>query len=148
MAGVLALPGVVIDTNVFVANGFNPESHSAQIIKLVNERKLTLYWNEKTRDEVRLMLKKIPPIGWDAVSHLFRQEGHVEVHVKEQVFDYISDLDDRKFATVAFEANVPIVTNDEHFLEHRKRLPIGVYTPHQFMDYVRTLPEFAADYRD
>ena len=42
---------VVIDTNVFVAAGFNPQSASARILEGIREARFRLIWNEPTRRE-------------------------------------------------------------------------------------------------
>ena len=39
---------VVIDTNVFVAAGFNPRSAAARILAAVREGRFQLIWNEPT----------------------------------------------------------------------------------------------------
>jgi len=40
---------VVIDTNVFVAAGFNAKSASARILAAVREGRFQLIWNRPTR---------------------------------------------------------------------------------------------------
>ncbi len=48
--------GVVLDTNVFVAAGFNSRSASARIIKAVRLRQIRMIWNDATRTEIELIL--------------------------------------------------------------------------------------------
>jgi hypothetical protein len=43
--------GVVIDTNVFVAAGFNSKSAAARVFEGVREGRFRLIWNEPTRRE-------------------------------------------------------------------------------------------------
>ena len=43
------MEGVVIDTNVFVAAGFNPRSASGQILASVREGRFRLIWNEPNK---------------------------------------------------------------------------------------------------
>ena len=45
------LDEVVLDTNVFVAAGFNPGSHSARLVEAVRDRRLRMIWDEATREE-------------------------------------------------------------------------------------------------
>ncbi len=47
------MEGVVIDTNVFVAAGFNPRSASARILTGIREGRFRLIWNEPTRRETK-----------------------------------------------------------------------------------------------
>ncbi len=45
-------PGeVVLDTNVFVAAGFNPGSHSARIVEAVRNGRLRMVWDNATQAE-------------------------------------------------------------------------------------------------
>jgi PIN domain len=46
-------PGdVVLDTNVFVAAGFNPGSHSARLVEAVRDGRLRMVWNDATHAEI------------------------------------------------------------------------------------------------
>ncbi len=58
---------VVLDTNVWVAAGFNPDSSAAQIIQAIRDGDLRLVWNEATRRETRQILTQIPPLDWHRV---------------------------------------------------------------------------------
>jgi predicted nucleic acid-binding protein len=42
-------PSVVLDTNVFVAAGFNPRNASTKIVEAVKLEQLRMVWNEATR---------------------------------------------------------------------------------------------------
>lgn len=66
---------VVLDTNVFVAAGFYAQSHSARLIERVRRGQLRMVWTESTRAETRYVLEKIPPLDWDALADLFRDEN-------------------------------------------------------------------------
>ena len=68
------MEGVVIDTNVFVAAGFNPRSASARILEGVRERRFRLIWNQATRRETEMILRRIPRLEWQQVADLFRPE--------------------------------------------------------------------------
>jgi predicted nucleic acid-binding protein len=125
-------PAVVLDTNVFVAAGFNPGSSSARILEAVAGGELHLVWNEATRRETEYILQKIPPLSWDRWSGLFREEDRYEAQTYAEDFAYIPDADDRKFAALAVASGATLVTNDEHLLAHRRRLPCPVRTPGEF----------------
>jgi predicted nucleic acid-binding protein len=47
--------GVVIDTNVFVAAGFNSKSAAARVFEGVREGRFRLIWNEPTRRETEIV---------------------------------------------------------------------------------------------
>ena len=68
------MEGVVIDTNVFVAAGFNARSASERILAGIRERRLQLVWNKPTRRETEIVLRRIPLLGWDKFADLFRPE--------------------------------------------------------------------------
>jgi predicted nucleic acid-binding protein len=42
------MEGIVIDTNVFVAAGFNPRSASAGVLAAVRQGRFQLIWNKPT----------------------------------------------------------------------------------------------------
>src|SRR6516164_9381702 len=69
------MEGVVIDTNVFVAAGFNARSASERILAAIRDRRFQLVWNEPTRREAEFVLRRIPLLGWDKFGDLFRPEG-------------------------------------------------------------------------
>jgi hypothetical protein len=52
---------IVIDTNVFVAAGFNPKSAAARILAGVREGHFQLIWNEPTRQETEITCAKFRP---------------------------------------------------------------------------------------
>jgi hypothetical protein len=92
------MEGVVIDTNVFVAAGFNAKSASARILAATLERRFQLVWNEPTRRETEFVLRRIPPLRWGKFADLFRPEGEFTCRVDPHDFAFIEDPDDRKFA--------------------------------------------------
>jgi predicted nucleic acid-binding protein len=125
--------GVVLDTNVFVAAGFNPRSASARILDAVRAGRYQLIWNEPTRRETEMILRRIPRLDWENVADLFRPEGEFTGPVDPDGFDFITDPDDRKFAALSAAANAPLVTNDNHLLAHRDTIGIEVLTPRAFL---------------
>jgi predicted nucleic acid-binding protein len=128
----MSRPAVVLDTNVFVAAGFNPSSSSARILEAVTDGDLHLIWNEATRQETEHVLLKIPPLSWDRWSPLFREEDRYEGETYPEGFAFIPDADDRKFAALASASGATLVTNDDHFLAYRAQLPCPVRTPAEF----------------
>jgi hypothetical protein len=69
------MEGIVIDTNVFVAARFNPRSASARILTGIREGRFRLMWNEPTRRETEMILRRIPRLNWEKVADLFQPEG-------------------------------------------------------------------------
>jgi uncharacterized protein len=127
------MDGVVVDTNVFVAAGFNPKSPSARILAAIREGRLRLIWNEPTRRETEMILGKIPRLSWDQVADLFRPDGEFTGPVDPDAFVFISDPDDRKFAALSAAANRPLVTNDNHLLAHHDTMGVKSITPRAFL---------------
>ena len=58
------MPGAILDTNVFVAAGFNPASASARLLGAVGAGRRELVWSEATRRETRAVLERIPRLRW------------------------------------------------------------------------------------
>jgi len=127
------MEGVVIDTNVFVAAGFNARSASERILAAIRDRRFQLVWNEPTRREAEFVLRRIPLLGWDKFGDLFRPEGEFTGRVDLHDFVFIEDPDDRKFAALSAAAKVPLVTNDHDLLAHRNLIGFDVLTPRAFL---------------
>src|ERR1700730_12754194 len=130
------MEGVVIDTNVFVAAGFNARSASERILAAIRERRLQLVWSEPTRRETEFVLRRIPPLGWDKFADLFLPEGEFTGRADPHDFVFINDPDDRKFAALGAAAIVPLVTNDRHLLAHRNPIGFDVLTPRALLTRV------------
>jgi predicted nucleic acid-binding protein len=127
------MEGVVIDTNVFVAAGFNPRSASARILDSVREGRFRLVWNQPIRGETEMILRRIPRLDWQKVADLFRPEGEYTGPVDPAAFTVIPDPDDRKFAALSAAANVPLVTSDKLVLAQRDNVGIEIVTPRDFL---------------
>ena len=127
------MDGVVIDTNVFVAAGFNPRSAAARILTAVREGRFQLIWNEPTRRETELIMRQIPPLDWERVADLFRPEMEFLDPVDPERFVFVPDPEDRKFAALSVAAQTPLVTNDNHLLSHKNSIGIDVLTPRSFL---------------
>ncbi len=126
------MEGVVIDTNVFVAAGFNPRSASGRILASVRDGRFRLIWNEPTRRETAMILRRIPRLDWDGVA-LFQPEGKFTGPVDPEAFAVIEDPDDRKFAALSAATKRPLVTNDNHVLAKRNVIGIKVLTSRAFL---------------
>ena len=124
---------IVIDTNVFVAAGFNPRSAAAKILTAAREGRLQLIWNEPTRRETEMILRRIPPLNWESVADLFQPEMEFTGSVDPERFALVRDPEDRKFAALSAAAQTPLVTNDKDLLSHNNCTGIDVLTPRAFL---------------
>jgi len=127
------MEGVVIDTNVFVAAGFNPRSASARVLEGVRGGRFRLIWNQPTRRETEMILRRIPHLDWQKVADLFRPKDEFTGPVDPAAFTVIADPDDRKFAALSAAANVPLVTSDKLVLAQRSKIGIEIVTPRDFL---------------
>jgi predicted nucleic acid-binding protein len=125
-------PAVVLDTNVFVAGGFNRRSASAKIVDAVKQGKLRMVWNDATRRETERIMRQIPPLRSHAVADLFRSEDRFRAPTHPERFAFIPDPDDRKFAALAEASGATLVSNDDHLLDHRDSIGAAVQTPGAF----------------
>lgn len=125
---------LVLDSNVFVAAGFNPHSHSAQIVDAVRDGDRQMAWNEATRAEVRLVLQGIPPLSWDDFAGLFREEQRFSGETRPEQHSYVGDPADRKFIALAEAVQAPLVTLDNDLLGPREQAPVPVLTPEEYLD--------------
>jgi predicted nucleic acid-binding protein len=123
---------VILDTNVFVAAGFNPRSASAKIVDAVKQGQVQMVWNDATRGEIERIMQQIPPLRAHAVSDLFRPEDHHTAATHPERFAFIPDPDDRKFAALAHAAGAALISNDDHLLHHGGHMDLTVLTPKAF----------------
>jgi predicted nucleic acid-binding protein len=123
---------VILDTNVWVAAGFNPDSSSARIVEAISDGRLRMVWNKETRRESERIVQRIPPLAWKRFADLFRPEDRFEGVTEPERFEYISDPDDRKFAALAAATGATLITNDEHLLAHRQRSDVSIIEPSEF----------------
>lgn len=113
---------VVLDTNVFVAAGFNPGSHSARLVEAVRVGGLVLIWNAETRAETRAVISQIPPLSWEAFSGCFGGTGEYLGGTRPEEFGAVPDAADRQFAALAAAAGAVLVSSDHHLLDARREL--------------------------
>ncbi|HKK30870.1 MAG TPA: PIN domain-containing protein [Alphaproteobacteria bacterium] len=124
---------VILDTNVFVAAGFNLKSASAKLLEEIEAGRLALIWNQATRRETQSVLDRIPPLGWRDVHCLFNPEFQHGDEGRLSAVSFVEDPADRKFAALAVASGAPLVTMDEDLLTHRDRL--DVLTPGEFLEH-------------
>ena len=125
--------GVVIDTNVFVAAGFNSRSAAARILVAVRAGYFLLVWNKPTRRETETILHRIPGLDWARVEDLFRPEGEFTGPVDPDAFVMIADWDDRKFVALSAAATTPLVTSDNDVLAQQRAVGIEILSPRAFV---------------
>ena len=126
-------PPVVLDTNVFVAAGFRPESGAAQILSAVRSGELRLIWDAPTRRETRRILDQIPLLSWTEAEGLFRPENEFTEETHPERFPQIPDPEDRKFAVLAHAAGAILVSGDDDLLADPHRFDLLVLTPTEFL---------------
>jgi predicted nucleic acid-binding protein len=112
-------PPIVVDTNIFVAAGFNPQSAAAKILEAVKHEQLRLVWTEATRRETEHVMQQIPPLRGQPIAQLFRPGERFTGETHPERFTGIPDRDDRKFAALAHAAGAVLVSNDDHLLSYR-----------------------------
>lgn len=124
---------VILDTNVFVAAGFNRKSSSYKLIEMVREGALVMMWNAKTKKETKRIVSKIPPLNWSEFEELFVKQHEYMGVTDESKYEFIKDKDDRKFASLAEATRAEIVTNDDHLLSAKNELKCKVYKPSELL---------------
>ena len=129
------MPGtrVVLDTNVFVAAGFNRRSSSAQIIRGIEQGRFELVWDQATRRETERIVRQIPRLSWQAFAPLFRKEAEYTEEIAPGQFLNVEDPDDRKFAALSAASGSILITNDDHLIAPRSILDIEIRTPTEFL---------------
>jgi predicted nucleic acid-binding protein len=123
---------VVLDTNVFVAAGFNPASHSARLVEAVRARRLRMVWDDATRAEIEHVIRRIPRLSWTSIADLFRTEDRFGGSTHPEEFGFVPDPADRKFAALAAAAQAPLVTSDAALLSAGGQMPVPVLKPSEF----------------
>lgn len=124
---------MVLDTSVLVAAAFKPRSASGRVVDAVRSGGLRLVWDEATRAETERIFRKIPPLSWEAISGLFREENRRFPTSDPATFDAVPDPEDRKFAALSAETRATLVTLDEHLLGAGKGGTYRVSTPTEFL---------------
>ncbi|MFP4106861.1 MAG: putative toxin-antitoxin system toxin component, PIN family [Phycisphaerae bacterium] len=123
---------VILDTNIFVAAGFNPDSSAARAVQAVRDGRLTLVWNETTMRETRRVVGKIPPLDWNEFAELYTPDNRFNGETEPQNFPAVEGRLDREFAALSKATGALLVFNDDHLLGVRDQLPITVMSSGQF----------------
>jgi predicted nucleic acid-binding protein len=124
---------IVIDTNVFVAAGFNPRSAAARILAAVREGRFQLIWNEPTRRETRRSCAEFHTSTGRGSLIFSSPKKEFTGPVDPESFVLVPDPGDRKFAALSAAAQTPLITNDNHLLSHRDTIGVDVLTPRAFL---------------
>lgn len=95
---------IVLDTNVFIAAGFNLRSHAARLLAAVCDGALILAWHVETRAETLHVLSRIPPLRQLDVAELFRTDAEHTAPLDRTPYAGIPDPADRVFAALADRA--------------------------------------------
>jgi uncharacterized protein len=126
-------PGeVVLDTNVFVAAGFNPGSHSARLVEAVRDGRVRMVWDDATRAEIEHVMRQIPRLSWTDIAGLFRSQDRFGGSTHPEQFEFVPDPADRKFAALADAAQAPLVTSDAGLLKVGGQMTVLVLKPSEF----------------
>ena len=125
---------IILDTNTFVAAGFKRNGAAAHILQMVRDGELTLVWNEATRAETRMVMRKIPPVSWEAVADLFQPENEFTGETRPEDCGFVPDPDDRKFAALAEATNATLITMDDDLLGNRHLAGAWILRPHEFLE--------------
>lgn len=124
---------IVADTNLFVAAGFNPASHSARVLAAVRAGTVRLVWDDATRRETEHVVEAIPPLRGTDLSALFLPAGRYDGPTRPDLFESVPDPADQKFAALAAAAGAVLVTSDRHLLDGRPHPGVEVLTPGEFL---------------
>jgi predicted nucleic acid-binding protein len=124
---------LVLDSNVFVAAGFEPRSASARLLEALRQGRCRMVWHRMTRRETERVLRRIPPLDWQRFAPLFRPEWEHPAEFDLTPFGAIDDPDDRKFAALAAATRSVLISQDDHLLARRDELPVRVLKPSEFL---------------
>lgn len=129
---------VVFDTNVIVADYFNKQSASAQLMKLARDGRLHVFWSEDVMREMELILGNIRAKKEyrEGLKDVFREENFVkEPPVVKIVAD---DPDDDKLLACAFGGGAEfLVSNDHHLLELEMVKGVRILRPKGFLEVLK-----------
>jgi predicted nucleic acid-binding protein len=120
---------LVLDTNVFVAAGFEPKSASARLLEALRQGRCRMIWHRTTRRETERVLRRIPPLDWQRFAPLFLPEWEHRAELHLASFSAIEDPEDRKFAVLAAATQSVLISNDDHLLARRDELRVRVLKP-------------------
>jgi uncharacterized protein len=124
---------LVVDTNVFVAAGFEPAGASSRLLDAIMRGQWRMAWHRTTRAETERVLRRIPRLDWQRFAPLFRPEWEHGGALDLAPFGAIEDPGDRKFAALAAATESILISSDSHLLARRDALPVRVLKPGEFL---------------
>lgn len=130
---------VILDTNVFVGAGFRDSSASSEIVGRVEAGELCLVWNAATRRETKRVLRQIPPLDWDRVAHLFRDEHRYDRPLDADRYGHVAGAMDREFLALAEATGTVLVTSDGDLLDVRGTASVPVLSPSEYLNRLESL---------
>ena len=133
-------PSVVVDTNVFIAAAFKPRSDSGRVVDAIRLGVVRMVWSDATRGETEALLRRIPPISWDAVADLFQEADRRSSDIDPGSLTSVTDEEDRKFAALAASHQATLVSLDQHLLGARLEGTCAVCTPSAFIEGLQKSP--------
>ena len=98
-------------------------------------------WTDRTFREVRHVLRKIPPVSWDAFEDLFRPAERRARPPGEEGLDWVPDPGDRKFAALARATDAVMISNDGHLIDGRAEASFTVLTPGEYVERMSSAEE-------
>ncbi|MDB5310893.1 MAG: hypothetical protein JWO38_5095, partial [Gemmataceae bacterium] len=107
-------------------------SDAAIVLAAVRAGRLRLVWDEPTRRETEHVVRTIPPLRSTDLGDLFHPDGRYGGPTHPELFGFIPDPDDRKFAALAAATGAVLVTRDRHLLAGRPHLGVVVLTPAEY----------------
>lgn len=123
---------VVLDTNVFVAAGFRPDSASGRILDAARAGSLRMIWSDATRREIEHIVHRIPPLEIRDLETLFVPANRIDAGLDPGRFSMVADPEDRKFAALAHAGGATLISNDDHLLSAARPAGIAVLSPGEF----------------
>ncbi|MFC2163120.1 putative toxin-antitoxin system toxin component, PIN family [Candidatus Altiarchaeota archaeon] len=110
-------PTIVVDTNLFIAGRWNPESHSSRIIDLVLEDKVNAVYTFEIKDENLFILEKVDPPK-DFLDKIIRFYQHAQKVVPKRTISICPDPSDNRYLEAADVGKADyIVSSDHHLLD-------------------------------
>ena len=89
---------LVLDTNVFVAAGFEPKSASARLLEALRQGRCRMIWHRTARRECCAAARRLTG---SALPPLFQPEWEHPAELDLTPLVAIEDLDDHKLAALA-----------------------------------------------
>ncbi|MBU0649356.1 putative toxin-antitoxin system toxin component, PIN family [Patescibacteria group bacterium] len=131
---------VAVDTNLFIATYYNPNSASAQIINMIARGELIFVWTEAIKKEIDRILSNIKAKQkyFNKVNAKILRPGHL-VLPQVQIEEVCEDSADNKFLEAALAGEVDyIISSDKHLLDLKSFKNIPILTPNDFWKIIKS----------